>query len=66
MKVELIKITDVTDTVVYKIEKNGQYVPNSIALNIDEAKRYYENVVSGRLPKEEIIEQFIDDTYEHN
>ena len=66
MKVELIKITDVTDTVVYKIEKNGLYVPNSIALNIDEAKRYYENVVSGRLPKEEIIEQFIDDTYEHN
>jgi hypothetical protein len=66
MKVELIKITDVTDTVVYKIEKNGQYVPNSIALNIDEAKRYYENVVSGKLPKEEIIEQFIDDTYEHN
>jgi hypothetical protein len=66
MKVELIKITDVTDSVVYKIEKNGVYVSNSIALNIEEAKRYYENVVSGRLPKEEIIEQFIDDTYEHN
>jgi len=66
MKVELIKITDVSDMVVYKIEKNGQYVPNSIALNIEEAKKYYDNVVSGRLPKEEIIEQFIDDTYERN
>ena len=66
MKVELIKITDVSDFVLYKIEKNGVFVSGSVALTLEEAKKYYDNVVSGRLPKEEIIEQFIDDTYEHN
>ena len=47
MKLELVKETKPNGTIMYSIEKDGSYVPNTATIMLEEAERWFTALENG-------------------